>query len=123
MFKVPSQSILSDAGNFLWIALSAAVICLFSSMLILRWSSTHFAEEATSAFSHLHQSLSISLDSACSGLATMSDETKFLHAKLLKESVSLNAIYSQAAFELRVGRVGGTNRDPWLPIPTDECLS
>jgi hypothetical protein len=37
----------------------------------------------------------------------MSLEHKNLHEKLLKESVSLNAIYSQAAFELRVGRVGG----------------
>lgn len=37
----------------------------------------------------------------------MSPEHKNLHEKLLKESISLNAAYSQAAFELRVGRVGG----------------
>lgn len=92
-------------------------------MLILRWSSAHFAEQATSAFSHLHRCLSVSLDGACSGLATVSDETKILHKQLLRESVSLNAIYSQAAFELRVGRVGGTNCGLLLHILTDERLS
>lgn len=98
---------MTDAGNFLWIALSAAVICLFSSMVVLRWSSTHFAEQAASTFSHLHQSLSLNVRRAFSGESTVSSEYRDLHALLLKESMSLNAIYSQAAFELRVGRVGG----------------
>lgn len=37
----------------------------------------------------------------------MVPEHKSLHERLLKESGSLNSIYSQAAFELRIGRVGG----------------
>jgi hypothetical protein len=101
------QKVLADAGNFLWIALSAAVICLLSSMMVLRWSSTRFAQEAAAAFSDLHRCLSLSLDGAFSGTLTMSSAHKNLHEKLLKESISLNATYSQAAFELRVGRVGG----------------
>lgn len=103
------QNILSVAGNFLWIALTAACICLFSSMLILRWSSTHFAEEATTALAHLEQCLLMSLDNVCSGASNTSQERQSLQESLLKESVALNVIYSQTNFELRVGRVGGTS--------------
>jgi hypothetical protein len=101
------QKVLVDAGNFLWVALSAAVTCLFTSLVVLRWSSTRFAGEAAAAFVDLHRCLSLSLDSAFSGASTMASEHRKLHEKLLKDSISLNATYSQAAFELRVGRVGG----------------
>jgi hypothetical protein len=106
-FPTVPQNVLADAGNFLWIALSAAVICLFSSIVVLRWSSTRFAEDVAAVFADLHRCLSLSMDGAILGISTMSSEHKNLHKKLLQGSISLNATYSQAAFELRVGRVGG----------------
>lgn len=51
----------------------------------------------------------MSLDNACSGVSNTSNERQSLQKSLLKESVALNAIYSQANFELRIGRVGGTD--------------
>jgi hypothetical protein len=78
-------------------------------VVFLRWSSTQFAEEVASAFQVLHQCLSRGLDGAFPGqfVPLSPEETR---NDLLRRSVDLNMIYSQASFELRVGRIGGTKR-------------
>lgn len=107
---------MSDSAGFLWIALTAAVVCLFSSILILHWSSTHLIEEVASTLRALHRRLSISIDHpftppSSEQIAALND----LHVELVHRSVSLNEMYYQAAFELRIGRVGGE-------FPVDACI-
>lgn len=78
-------------------------------MAVLRWSCTQFADETISALSHLHQSLSLSLDTAFTGNPSTTTAQHSLQEKLLKKSLALNATYSQAAYEVRLGKVGGTD--------------
>lgn len=111
-----SQAVLSDSAGFLWITLTAAAVCLFSSMLILRWSSTHLTEEIASTLRILRRCLSIYMDQpfmrpSSQQIANLKD----LHVELVHRSVSLNEMYYQAAFELRIGRVGGE-------LPVDTCI-
>ncbi|KII88794.1 hypothetical protein PLICRDRAFT_42030 [Plicaturopsis crispa FD-325 SS-3] len=105
------------AGEFLWITLSAAVTSLFASMLLLPWTSTHFAQEVTSVFSNLHDCLSASLESAFTDPPkAMTHNHQLLHNKLLQKSISLNSVYCQAAFELRVGRISVKSMKPLISI-------
>ncbi|KDQ59407.1 hypothetical protein JAAARDRAFT_32964 [Jaapia argillacea MUCL 33604] len=99
-------NVIKDATDFLWISISAAVICLVSAMLLLRWSSTHLATEVAAAFSGLRECLSMSLDRAFAE-STSHDTTalRLIHEGLLKRSIALNAAYARAAFELRIGRL------------------
>lgn len=76
-------------------------------MVVLRWSCTQFADETVSVLSHLHQSLSLGLDTAFTGNTSAITTQNSLHERLLKKSLALNVTYSQAAYEVRLGKVGG----------------
>lgn len=105
------QRVLADSGNFLWISLSAAIICLVSLLLVMvfvRWTSTSFEDEIASTFTLLHRVLSSALSPILRDnleLSAGQDGYRVLHAELLKRSIKLNESYSQAAFELRIGRL------------------
>ena len=99
------------ATFFIWITLSAALICLISDVLLLRWFSTHFARKVANAFSKLHECLTLSMGE-CFGLdeGRVSPGNTSRHElldELIAESVQLDSAYSIAAFELRLGRIGG----------------
>ncbi|KIJ69535.1 hypothetical protein HYDPIDRAFT_145711 [Hydnomerulius pinastri MD-312] len=112
-----SSRVLSDAGDFLWIALTAATVCLFSGVVILHWSSAHLIEEVSASLGGLHRCLSLSMDAAFAPLSPrQTKELKDLHTDLVRKYVSLNELYSQAAFELRFGRVGVKHLKPLLGI-------
>jgi hypothetical protein len=89
--------------------LSAALICLVSNMLLLRWFSTHFARTIANTFSKLHECLMVSMNESfgLDGSADNAMRHKRLLDELLAESVQLDFVYSIAAFELRLGRLSG----------------
>jgi hypothetical protein len=100
--------------NFVWIALAAAVICLFSSFICLPWLTAPFAEDVATSFSQLRLVLEQHIsDAACDGLdhADKNSARKVPTAQaLLQRSIQLNASYAQAAFEIRIGRLNGMPR-------------
>ncbi|TFY72380.1 hypothetical protein EVG20_g641 [Dentipellis fragilis] len=114
-----SLKFLHFSTNFLWITLSAASICLLSSMLLLHWFSTHFAHEISATFTHLHECLSLSLEEA---FGDSKNETTIIRKhnqildKLLQEFIGLNLAYSEAAFELRVGRLSFKSIKPLISV-------
>ncbi|KAI0060839.1 hypothetical protein BV25DRAFT_1827399 [Artomyces pyxidatus] len=111
---------LENATQFLWITFSAAIICLFSSMLLLHWSSTRFADEVAGTFSMLYECLAIGLREAFDFDAHNASEPlpsrQNLLNNLLPRSILLNLTYSQAAFELRVGRLSVKSIKPFIGI-------
>lgn len=80
-------------------------------MLLLRWSSTHFARNVASSFVQFHHCLSLHLDNAFSDLHPI-PLNQDVHSGLLRQSISLDSVYQQASFELRVGRLSGKNNQP-----------
>ena len=114
-----TQQVLPDAGFFVWITLTAAIICLLTSMLVLRWSSTQFADETVSALSYLHQSLSLGL-AASIGEEPLTGTTQIgLQDILVKKSLALTTTYQQAMYEIRIGRVGGMHTKSKGPAISD----
>ncbi|KAG1756228.1 uncharacterized protein EDB91DRAFT_1091325 [Suillus paluster] len=111
------SAVLTDSGGFLWMTLTAATVCLFSSVLTLHWSSTHLIEEVASTLRILRQCLSVSMDHpfTCPSSQQIAD-LKDLHVQLVHRSVILNEMYYRAAFELRIGRVGVKSLKPLLGI-------
>ncbi|KAG1832744.1 hypothetical protein EV424DRAFT_1469474 [Suillus variegatus] len=110
-----TSAVLSDSGGFLWITVTAASVCLFSSMLILHWSSTHLIEEVASTLRIIHRCLSVGMDNPFTYPSSQQiAELKDLHGELVHQSVILNEMYCQAAFELRVGRVSVKSLKPLL---------
>ncbi|KAG6861742.1 hypothetical protein C0995_012747 [Termitomyces sp. Mi166 len=106
------QIIWSPTSHFIWILLTAAVTSYVSSLLLLRWSSTQFASDVAFCFSRLHACLHHRLGTA---FAEMPD-TVFnpgFKAELLKCSTSLDTVYQQATFELRVGRLSVKRLKPF----------
>lgn len=105
------QRVLADSGNFLWITLSAAIISLVSLIivtLLFHSSPTNLETEMTSVFGLLREGLTMSLSQMGNDMTTTAaDAQKYqqLHKKLLSQSIKLNEMYSQAAFELRIGRL------------------
>lgn len=103
-----------DSGRFLWIALTAAVLCLVSLIIVMvfiRWATTNFEQEVATTFALLHQSLSLALTLSFSpGPTSITDREDYraLHQQLLTICIKLNESYSQAAFEFRVGRLSCT---------------
>lgn len=99
-------------------------------MLVMRWSSTSFEDEIASAFSLLHRALSSALTTAFEdnkALHVGMDAYRKMHAELLRRSITLNESYSQAAFELRVGRLSRKQSNasyvsPHLSILMDRLL-
>ncbi|KAI0637282.1 hypothetical protein C8Q77DRAFT_1050225 [Trametes polyzona] len=112
--------VLEGSGNFLWITLSAAILCLVSlliMMIVYPGSTTNFETETVATFALLEQCLSSSL------YRVGARETKMpythyrqLHSQLLQQSIKLNESYSQAAFELRIGRLGLQSIHPFIGI-------
>ena len=103
------QHVLPDSGNFLWVTLSAAVICvvsLLAMMVFFPGSTTNFELETAATFNVLHECLSTSLYRV-GAHETKNDVSYYrkLHSQLLQRSIKLNESYSQAAFELRLGRL------------------
>jgi hypothetical protein len=99
--------------------LSAALICLISNMLLLRWFSTHFARTVANAFSDLHECLSITMDESFSldgANQNIASRHKRLLDQLLAESVQLDLAYSIAAFELRLGRLSVASIKPLIAV-------
>ncbi|KAG1849064.1 hypothetical protein C8R48DRAFT_729509 [Suillus tomentosus] len=110
-----TSAVLADSGGFLWITVTAASVCLFSSMLILHWSSTHLIEEVASTLRIIHRCLSVGMDNPFTYPSSQQiAELKDLHGELVHQSVILNEMYCQAAFELRVGRVSVKSLKPLL---------
>lgn len=94
---------------------------LFSCMILLRWSYTQFAAELAKELSEFQTCLRSSLevhspDNVPSGTKIPG---YIAPAESLKRSVSLDALYQQASFELRIGRVSGMSPDPITPILID----
>ncbi|KAL1743278.1 hypothetical protein HDZ31DRAFT_41293 [Schizophyllum fasciatum] len=101
-----TQIILPEAGNFLWVTLTASITALIASMILLRWSSVTVARVATAALTRVHECLANSLDSVFSeGPSRVSLDRSLLN-DLLKLTIHLNTAYHQTAFELRLGHVG-----------------
>ncbi|KAI0670684.1 hypothetical protein C8Q78DRAFT_974868 [Trametes maxima] len=115
-----SSHVLEDSGNFLWITLSAAILCLVSlvaMLLILRGSTTNFETETAATFALLEQCLSSSLYRVGARETKMPySHYRQLHSQLLQRSIKLNESYSQAAFELRVGRLSLHSIHPFVGI-------
>ncbi|KAG1778598.1 hypothetical protein EV702DRAFT_1178930 [Suillus placidus] len=110
-----TSAVLSDSGSFLWITVTAASVCLFSSMLILHWSSTHLIEEVASTLRIIHRCLSVCMDNPFTYPSSQQiADLKDLHVELVHRSVILNEMYYQAAFELRIGRVSVKSLKPLL---------
>jgi hypothetical protein len=103
--------VLSTSGNFLWITLAAAVICLVSLLAImslLHWSVTSFEREIASTFSAIHETLRMGLSLAFphpNDPPIDAEQYQRMKVDLLSRSIKLNENYSQAAFELRIGRL------------------
>ncbi|KAH7881894.1 Fusaric acid resistance protein family-domain-containing protein [Phlebopus sp. FC_14] len=113
---VPSR-VLPDAGNFLWITLTSAAVCLILSIVVLHWSSTRLIDEVSATLRDLHKCLSISMGGTFTRIsAQQTNELQHLHADLIRRSVSLNQLYSQTAFELRMGRVDVSLLEPLLRV-------
>lgn len=99
------------SGNFLWITLSAAVICLVSLLAImslLHWSVTNFERDIAATFLVIQDTLRMGLALAFphpNDPPVDPEQYQRLKVDLLSRSIKLNESYSQAAFELRIGRL------------------
>ncbi|KAI1790727.1 hypothetical protein LXA43DRAFT_973447 [Ganoderma leucocontextum] len=112
--------VLVDSGYFLWVTLSAAIICLTSllaMMFIFFGSATSFESETAATFSLLQQCLSSSLYRV-GARETRMEVTYYrqLHNQLLRRSIMLNESYSQAAFELRISRLSLQCIHPFVEV-------
>lgn len=77
-------------------------------MSLLHWTSTNFEREMASAFATIHRSLELGLSLTFPhpyDPPVDRQEYDTLRTELLQRSVKLNDSYSQAAFELRIGRL------------------
>ncbi|KAI0798119.1 hypothetical protein C8Q75DRAFT_709584 [Abortiporus biennis] len=113
--------VLADSGNFLWVAVSAATICLISLLIVMilfQFTPTSFEREIAHTFSLIHQSLSLALNMTFHAYNEQSakDEYKRLHSEILQRSISLSESYSQAAFELKVGHLSLKSIQPLISI-------
>lgn len=102
------QRVLEDSGHFLYATIAPAclsLVSLLTVMTILRWSSSSFEKDMAATFAMLQKCLSISLQHIGKDLAVEPEEYVTLRRELFQRSVRLNETYSQAAFELRIGRL------------------
>ena len=82
------------------------MVSLLAMMTVFRGSTTNFESETAATFALLQECLSSSLYRV--GARETKMEVSFyrqLHNQLLRRSIMLNESYSQAAFELRIGRL------------------
>ncbi|KXN87739.1 hypothetical protein AN958_08215 [Leucoagaricus sp. SymC.cos] len=103
-----SQQIHAEAIPFIWSIGVAATTSLISCMIVLRWSSTQFAVELAKAIrelrGHLYNSMETNIAEK-SSFENAPSSSYTTSAALLDRSVSLEKLYQQAYFELRIGRV------------------
>ncbi|KAI0317762.1 hypothetical protein OF83DRAFT_1186763 [Amylostereum chailletii] len=111
-----SEGELATSGNYLWVTLSAACICLLSSFLLLPWFVAPFAEDVATAFLQLHQALSARLDETLMQDMSRKPSHQRRVDDLLRRSIQLNASYSRESFELRVGRLSVKSLKPFIGI-------
>ena len=102
------QNYLAEAGNFLWITLTAAITGLFSSLLFLHWTCPQLATDISSALSALRDGMKIGLPEAFPS-TTHSRSNEEVQRSVLQKSVELNNTYRRESFRLGLGRVSGTN--------------
>ncbi|KZT03579.1 uncharacterized protein LAESUDRAFT_659459 [Laetiporus sulphureus 93-53] len=106
-----SSRVLLDSGYFLYATLapaSLALVALLIVMSVLRWSASSFEREMARTFALLARCVSISLNGLGEkqkDIAADPAEYLSLRNQLFKQSIMLNETYSQAAFELRLGRL------------------
>ncbi|KAL0578438.1 hypothetical protein V5O48_003537 [Marasmius crinis-equi] len=103
------DDILRRTREFVWIVLVGALTSLIAGLLVLRWSSAQLAHDVADVLQSLHQCLQAHLDHSLD-----KDAMSRLHQKLLKQTVALSGTYSQASFELRIGRVGVKTLKPLI---------
>ncbi|GBE82545.1 hypothetical protein SCP_0409290 [Sparassis crispa] len=116
--------ILSDSGAFLFVTFASAIISLVSLlfvMALLRWPSTSFEGDMARTFALLRQCLSINLQymgvkTVVSDDSITPQEYSQFRDRLLQQSINLNETYSQAAFELRIGRLSLKSIRPFISI-------
>ena len=80
-------------------------------MSLIRWTSTNFERDIAETFSVIHKGIDMGLDLAFPrpGRRLVDrNEYEQLKVDLLQRSIRLNENYSQAAFELRIGRLSRT---------------
>ncbi|GJE97050.1 Fusaric acid resistance protein-like [Phanerochaete sordida] len=108
------------SGNFLWITLSAAIICLVSLLVVmslLHWSVTNFERDIASTFIIIQDTLRMGLALAFphpDDPPVDPEQYQKLKVELLSRSIKLNENYSQAAFELRIGRLSLRSMRPLI---------
>ena len=106
-----AQRVLDASGHFLWIVLCPAVLCLcalLAVMAFLRWSVTNFERDIASTFVVVQQCMRMGLALAFphpDDPPVDLEQYQQLKVELLGRSIRLNENYSQAAFELRIGRL------------------
>lgn len=112
--SLKTQRVLIDSGNFLYVTLAPASLSLVALLLVMsffRWSSSSFEDDMVGSFALLRRCLSVSLNSiAGKGKDSPIDHSEYLQLRnqLFQKSITLNETYSQAAFELRIGRLSCT---------------
>ena len=77
-------------------------------MSLIRWTSTNFERDIAETFSVIHRGIDMGLNLAFPHPGTIPvnrTEYEQLKVDLLQRSIRLNENYSQAAFELRIGRL------------------
>ena len=77
-------------------------------MTLVRWTSTNFERDIARTFRVIHRGLDMGLNIAFPDPQNdRVDKAEYerMNADLLQRSITLNESYSQAAFELRVGRL------------------
>ncbi|KAF8892705.1 hypothetical protein BD779DRAFT_1436676 [Infundibulicybe gibba] len=113
--------ILTDGPVFVSIIITAASTSLVSSMLFLRWTSPQFSNDIIMAFVVLRCGLEQNIRNAfATDISSQPTNPRWLnnhtHDDLLKRSITLNAVYRQATFELRIGRVSIKSLKPLVGI-------
>lgn len=96
-----------NAVEFTWIVGVSAMTSFISCIVFCRWSYSQFAVELAQALSESQTRLETNLTSIVHPAANKNTSDHFAPAELVGRSFSLNALYQQASFELRFGRVGG----------------
>ena len=80
-------------------------------MSLIRWTSTNFENDIAETFAVIHRGLDMGLNLAFPHVDHAPIDRKEyerLTLDLLQRSIRLNENYSQAAFELRIGRLSRT---------------
>ncbi|KAF8061044.1 hypothetical protein FPV67DRAFT_1453065 [Lyophyllum atratum] len=100
------QPIWPQTGHFLWILLTLRLRLFYPACYYCNGRSTQIAYDIASCFSNLRLYLRHYLGEAFEEIPS-TPLSGSIQRDLLRQSVSLDTVYQQAAFELRIGRVSG----------------